>query len=148
LTPRRALVIGAGHNGLLCAGTLAQAGWEVTVLEQASHPGGAVHSAAGPLPGFMVDPCAAFFPLTRASPAFAAIDLEAPGVEWVEPPIAMAHPLPDGRAGCCIASSSRRSRAWRPYGREPGVHGVPGAGAARAVRGDAAWPLRRRSPAP
>jgi phytoene dehydrogenase-like protein len=98
LTPRRALVIGAGHNGLLCAGTLAQAGWEVTVLEQGPHPGGAVHSTEGPLPGFVIDPCAGFFPLTRASPAFAAVDLEALGVEWVEPPIAMAHPLPDGRA--------------------------------------------------
>jgi len=98
LTPRSALVIGAGHNGLLCAGTLAQAGWDVTVLEQAPHYGGAVHTAEGPLPGFVIDPCAGFFPLTRASPAFDAIDLEALGVEWVEPPIAMVHPLPDGRA--------------------------------------------------
>ena len=91
-------MIGAGHNGLLCAGTLAQAGWEVTVLEQAPHAGGAVHSADGPLPGFVVDPCAGFFPLTRASPAFAGLDLEALGVEWVEPPIPMVHPLPDGRS--------------------------------------------------
>ena len=91
-------MIGAGHNGLLCAGTLAQAGWEVTVLEQAPHPGGAVHSAQGPQPGFVADPCAGFFPLTRASPAFGGIDLEGLGVEWVEPPIAMVHPLPEGRS--------------------------------------------------
>jgi phytoene dehydrogenase-like protein len=95
LTPRRALVIGAGHNGLLCAGTLAQAGWEVTVLEQALHSGGAVHSAAGPLPGFVVDPCAGFFPLTRASPVFEGIDL---GVEWIDAPVVMVHPLADGRS--------------------------------------------------
>jgi phytoene dehydrogenase-like protein len=30
----------------------------------------------------------------------------------------------------------------------PGVHGVPGAGAARAVHRDAAWPIRRLSPVP
>jgi phytoene dehydrogenase-like protein len=30
----------------------------------------------------------------------------------------------------------------------PGVHGVPGAGAARAVRRDGAWPIRRLSSAP
>jgi phytoene dehydrogenase-like protein len=95
LTPRRALVIGAGHNGLLCAGTLAQSGWEVTVLEQAPHPGGGVHSAAGPLPGFVVDPCAGFFPLTRASPAFEGVDL---GVDWIDPPVVMVHPLADGRS--------------------------------------------------
>ena len=88
-------MIGAGHNGLLCAGTLAQAGWEVTVLEQAPHPGGAVHSTAGPLPGFVVDPCSGFFPLTRASPAFEDLDL---GVEWIEAPVVMVHPLADGRS--------------------------------------------------
>ncbi len=88
-------MIGAGHNGLLCAGTLAHAGWEVTVLEQAAHPGGAVRSEEGPLPGFVVDPCAGFFPLTRASPALEGIDL---GVEWIDPPVVMVHPLADGRA--------------------------------------------------
>jgi phytoene dehydrogenase-like protein len=98
VTLRRAVVIGAGHNGLLCAGTLAEAGWEVTVVEQAPQPGGAVHSREGPLPGFVMDPCAGYFPLTRASPAFDGIDLEQLGVEWVEAPVVMAHPLPDGRS--------------------------------------------------
>lgn len=91
----RAVVIGAGHNGLLCGGTLAAAGWDVTVLEAAGHPGGAVRSEAGPLDGFVTDPCAAFFPLTRASPAFEDVDL--PGVEWIDPPLVMGHPLSDGR---------------------------------------------------
>jgi len=92
----RVVVIGAGHNGLLCAGTLAEAGWEVEVLEQGARPGGAVHSCEGPLPGFVEDPCAGYFPLTRASPSFDRIGLERLGVEWVEPPVAMVHPFPDG----------------------------------------------------
>lgn len=91
-------MIGAGHHGLVCAGSLAEAGWEVTVLEQGSRPGGAVHSCEGPLPGFVEDPCAGFFPLTRASPALEEIGLERYGVEWVDPPVVMVHPLPDGRA--------------------------------------------------
>jgi phytoene dehydrogenase-like protein len=98
MTPRRALVIGAGHHGLVCAGSLAEAGWEVTVLEQGEDPGGAVHSCEGPLPGFVEDPCAGYFPLTRASPVFEAIGLERFGVEWIDTPVAMVHPLPDGRA--------------------------------------------------
>src|SRR5829696_4582042 len=98
VTPRRVLVIGAGHNGLICAGTLAQAGWEVTVMEQAPRPGGAVHSSPGPLDGFLVDPCAAYFPLTRASPVFEEIDLERLGVDWIDPPVVMVHPLSDGRS--------------------------------------------------
>lgn len=91
-------MIGAGHHGLVCAGSLAEAGWEVTVIEQGAHPGGAVHSCEGPLPGFVEDPCSGYFPLARASPVFEAIGLERFGVEWVENPVVMVHPLPDGRA--------------------------------------------------
>jgi phytoene dehydrogenase-like protein len=65
------------------------------VVEAAAHPGGAVRSEPGPLPGHVCDPCSGFFPLTRVSPAFD--DVELPGVEWVEPPLAMAHPFSDGR---------------------------------------------------
>ncbi len=36
-----ALIIGAGHNGLVCAWHLAQAGWRVCVLEAHDVPGGA-----------------------------------------------------------------------------------------------------------
>jgi phytoene dehydrogenase-like protein len=75
VTPARALVVGAGHHGLVCAGSLAEAGWEVTLVEQEARPGGAVHSCEGP-PGFAEDPCSGYFPLTRASPAFEAIGLE------------------------------------------------------------------------
>jgi phytoene dehydrogenase-like protein len=47
----RALVIGAGHNGLACAIHLAAAGIDVLVLERAARPGGATTSSARPLPG-------------------------------------------------------------------------------------------------
>lgn len=36
----RVVVVGAGHNGLVCACYLAQAGLDVLVLEQADRPGG------------------------------------------------------------------------------------------------------------
>ena len=38
----RAIVIGAGHNGLVCAAYLGRAGFDVTVLEQADQPGGCI----------------------------------------------------------------------------------------------------------
>ncbi|WP_373491930.1 phytoene desaturase family protein [Parasphingorhabdus sp.] len=47
---RRALIVGAGHNGLICAFYLQRAGFDVTVLERASRPGGAcraLHQACG-----------------------------------------------------------------------------------------------------
>lgn len=34
-----AVVIGAGHNGLVAAAMLADAGWDVVVLEAQSEPG-------------------------------------------------------------------------------------------------------------
>ena len=39
-----AIVIGAGPNGLVAANMLADAGWDVLVLEAQSTPGGAVRS--------------------------------------------------------------------------------------------------------
>ena len=90
--------MGAGHNGLVCAIRLAEAGLDVTVLEQAERPGGAVTSSELTLPGFLHDPGAGFFPLTAAAPPFRDLPLARHGVEWIDPPVPMAHPFLDGSA--------------------------------------------------
>jgi phytoene dehydrogenase-like protein len=95
---QRAIVIGAGHNGLVCAAELARAGVEVIVVDQAPKVGGAVGSAELTLPGFVHDTCAAFMPVARASPAMLAQPLERYGVEWIDPPVIVAHPFADGSA--------------------------------------------------
>ncbi|MGZ4201195.1 MAG: phytoene desaturase family protein [Thermoleophilaceae bacterium] len=94
--PRRVVVIGAGHHGLVAAVRLAARGCEVLVLEAAAEPGGGVRSAELTLPGFIHDTCSGFFPLTAASPAFAELEL---GVDWIDPPVAMAHVFEDGAIG-------------------------------------------------
>ena len=43
------VVVGGGHNGLVCACYLARAGLEVVVLEAAATPGGCIHTVE--LPG-------------------------------------------------------------------------------------------------
>jgi phytoene dehydrogenase-like protein len=53
-----AVVVGSGHNGLVCALALAAAGWRVIVLERASGIGGALRTAELTLPGFKHDVCA------------------------------------------------------------------------------------------
>ncbi len=93
-----AVVVGAGPNGLVAANVLADAGWDVLVLEEQPEPGGAVRSAAGPAPGFVRDLCSAFYPMAAASRAIAALELERHGLRWVHPPAVLAHPLLDGRA--------------------------------------------------
>lgn len=93
-----AVVVGAGHNGLVAGNLLADAGWGVTVLEATDHPGGAVRSAQVTAPGFLSDLCSAFYPLAAASPVIARLGLRRYGLRWRQPPAVLAHLLPDGRA--------------------------------------------------
>jgi len=46
-----AVVIGAGHNGLVAANLLVDAGWDVVVVEAQEWPGGAVRTAEVTAPG-------------------------------------------------------------------------------------------------
>lgn len=92
-----AVVIGAGHNGLVAANILADAGWDVLVLEGESEPGGAVRTAEITAPGFRNDLCSAFYPLGFASPVISALDLESHGLRWRHAPAVVAHILPDDR---------------------------------------------------
>ncbi len=50
-----AIVVGAGHNGLVAALVLAKAGWRVLVLERNEAVGGAIRSGEVTLPGFVHD---------------------------------------------------------------------------------------------
>ncbi|WP_238008760.1 NAD(P)/FAD-dependent oxidoreductase [Dactylosporangium sp. AC04546] len=93
-----AVVVGAGHNGLVAANLLADAGWDVAVLEATEHVGGAVRSAELVRPGFRSDVCSSFYPLGAASPVFTALDLESHGLRWTHAPEVVAHLFPDGRA--------------------------------------------------
>jgi phytoene dehydrogenase-like protein len=94
----RALVIGAGPNGLAAAIRLAEAGVETTVLEAQPAPGGAVRTEELTLPGFRHDTFSSVYPAAAASPVFARMPLADHGLKWVHPQVAMAHPLDDGRA--------------------------------------------------
>jgi len=93
-----AIVIGSGPNGLVAAIRIAETGRRVLVLEAAAQPGGGVRSAALTQPGFVHDVCSAIHPFARVSPAFRSMPLGRFGLEWVEPPVMLAHPFDDGSA--------------------------------------------------
>ncbi|MEU0336708.1 NAD(P)/FAD-dependent oxidoreductase [Streptomyces sp. NPDC006193] len=92
-----AVVIGAGPNGLVAANLLADAGWQVQVLEEQPEPGGAVRHDRGVHPDFVNDLFSSFYPLAAASPVLAALRLEDHGLRWRHAPHVLAHPLTDGR---------------------------------------------------
>ena len=85
-----AVVIGAGHNGLVAAALLADAGWDVLVLEAQAEPGGAVKSAEL-TPGYLSDLYSAFYPLSVTSPALEELHLEDHGLRWTHAPAVVGH---------------------------------------------------------
>ena len=97
-----AVVVGGGHHGLVAAALLADAGWDVCLLEASDRVGGAVRSEALH-PGFTADLFSAFYPLYAASPVLQALDLEAHGLRLSHAPVVLAHPpRPDGERAALL----------------------------------------------
>ncbi|HEY2766473.1 MAG TPA: NAD(P)/FAD-dependent oxidoreductase [Pseudonocardiaceae bacterium] len=86
-----AVVVGGGHHGLVAATVLADAGWDVCLLEATDRLGGAIRSEALH-PGFVTDLYSAFYPLTVASPVLRSLELESHGLRWSHAPTVLAHP--------------------------------------------------------
>src|SRR5258707_11640562 len=114
-----AIVVGAGPNGLSAAIVLAHAGRSVLVVEAAATVGGGARSAALTRPGFVHDVCSAIHPLSLTSPFLRRLPLAQYGLEWVQPPVALAHPLDDGTAVLVEPSVAATSAS---FGRDAGAY--------------------------
>src|SRR5829696_7805929 len=93
-----AVVVGGGPNGLAAAIALAREGRRVRLIEARDTVGGGCRTAELTEPRVLHDVCSAIHPLARSSPFFTQLPLRRHGLEWIEPPIQLAHPLDDGSA--------------------------------------------------
>jgi phytoene dehydrogenase-like protein len=114
-----AVVVGGGHHGLVAAALLADAGWDVCLLEATDRLGGAVRSTSLH-PGFVTDLFSAFYPLYAVSPVLRALELEAHGLRWSHAPAVLAHPpRPDGERAA-VLYRDREATAARLAEEHPG----------------------------
>ena len=111
----RAVVVGAGPNGLVAAIELAREGVDVTLLEAADVIGGGIRSRPLTAPGFVHDVCASVFPMGVGSPAMRGLPLAEHGLRWVHPALPLAHPLDGGRA---VSMSRSLARTAAGLGRD------------------------------
>ena len=105
-----AIVVGSGPNGLAAAIVIAQTGRKVIVFEAEPTIGGGARSGELTLPGFVHDLCSAIHPFGVASPFFRSLPLATFGLEWIEPPVMLAHPLDEGPPAAIYRDVDRTAR--------------------------------------
>jgi phytoene dehydrogenase-like protein len=139
-----AVVVGAGPNGLAAAITLAHAGRRVRVIEAESTIGGGCRSAPLTIPGYVHDICSAVHPMAAVSPFFRTLPLAEHGLEWIEPPVMLAHPFDDQRAAVIYRSLEETAAGLdtdaRPYSKLIGTVVKAWDQLEDAVLGPPRWP--------
>ena len=112
-----AVVIGAGPNGLVAANVLADAGWDVLVLEAQPTPGGAVRTEELTEPGFRHDVFSSFYPLGAASPHIVGLHLEDHGLRWRHAEAVVADVHPDGSCATVFRDAERTADSVGAFAR-------------------------------
>ncbi len=90
-----AIVVGGGHNGLICACYLARAGQRVLVAERREIVGGAVCTEEV-IPGYKIDVGSSAHIMIHLTPIVRDLKLEQHGLEYIDMDPYAFYPLPDG----------------------------------------------------
>jgi len=93
------IIIGAGHNGLVCASYLLKAGYSVLLLEKRSVPGGAATTEEvmpEEAPGYKFNLCAIDHEFIHLGPVVEELELEKYGLEYLFCDPVTFCPHPDG----------------------------------------------------
>lgn len=94
-----AIVLGAGHNGLILQAYLCKAGLKVLAVERKSVVGGGLSTLEDPRhPGFLHNTHAFFQRAITAMPWYADLELQRHGAHYIEPELNVVLLTEDGRA--------------------------------------------------
>jgi phytoene dehydrogenase-like protein len=118
------VVVGAGHNGMICAAYLAEAGLQVLVLEARPLIGGNTVTEQLTLPGFAHDSCSSAHVLIQSNPLMADDELgllSTWGLEYVHTDPAVVLPQADGDT-LVIHRDLDATPVGRRRGRAPQAH--------------------------
>ena len=88
------IIVGAGHNALVCGGYLAKAGYRVCLLERRHKVGGAVVTEEI-VPGFQFDLGGSAHILINHTPIVADLELTRYGLDYIDLDPLFFHPFPD-----------------------------------------------------
>ncbi len=94
------IIIGAGHNGLVCAAYLLKAGYSVLLLEKRPVPGGAATTEEvmpQEAPGFKFNLCAIDHEFIFLGPVIEELELHKYGLEYLQCDPVVFCPHPDGK---------------------------------------------------
>jgi len=88
------IVVGAGHNGLICAAYLARAGFDTELIEARSEVGGCASTVSDLGARFNICNCDHTF--IRGMPVIDELELESHGLRYLEPTASSLHMFHDG----------------------------------------------------
>jgi phytoene dehydrogenase-like protein len=97
MTTYDAIILGAGHNGLILQAYLGKAGMKTLAVERRAAAGGGLSTLADPR-GFLHNTHAFFLRAVTAMPWYADLELERHGARLIEPELNLALITRDGRA--------------------------------------------------
>lgn len=116
------IVIGAGHNGLVSATLLANAGLKVLVLERTDRPGGCARTSEL-APGFR---CSTLSHSAAIDPAVTrALSLDRHGLDIVRPEVDVFTPAADGRPLVLWRDGTQAAREIRAFSTHDGDRYAP-----------------------
>jgi len=104
------IIVGAGHNGLICASYLAKAGLKIAVVERNAAMGGGCSTSEFVAPGFKHNTHSSYH-FIGEGPVLGDLELHKYGLAYVYPEVQHAMVFRDGKALCIHRSVENTAKA-------------------------------------